>query len=110
LDAKRDWGYAPDYVEAIWIMLQQEKPDDYLIASGESHSVGEFVELAFARAGLNWKDYVIHDPRFIRPAEVDCLVGDASKAAATLGWRPKTSFLELVNLMTDYELHAQGLL
>jgi GDPmannose 4,6-dehydratase len=99
LDARRDWGYAPDYVCAMWYMLQQEKPDDYVIATGESHSVKEFAELAFKEAGLNWEDYVKVDHKFSRPAEVDCLVGDASKAKRILKWNPTVSFKELVRIM-----------
>jgi GDPmannose 4,6-dehydratase len=104
LDAKRDWGFAADYVRAMWLMLQQDQPDDYVIAMGETHSVREFVELAFAHVGLNYKDYVVQDERFMRPAEVDLLVGDASKAQAHLGWQPVTSFEELVRLMVDADL------
>jgi GDPmannose 4,6-dehydratase len=104
LDAKRDWGFAADYVRAMWLMLQQDQPDDYVIAMGETHSVREFVELAFAHAGLNYKDYVVQDERFMRPAEVDLLVGDFSKAQAHLGWQPATSFEELVRLMVDADL------
>src|SRR5690606_35530444 len=104
LDAKRDWGYAGDYVEAMWLMLQQDSPDDYVVATGETHSVREFCELAFDRVGLDWEKYVVVDERFFRPAEVDMLVGDASKARRVLGWEPKTSFEELVNLMVDADL------
>ncbi|MCX7916034.1 MAG: GDP-mannose 4,6-dehydratase, partial [Verrucomicrobiae bacterium] len=104
LDAKRDWGYAPEYVEAMWLMLQQDQPDDYVIATGETHSVREFCEEAFSYAGLDWKQYVEFDPRYLRPAEVDVLVGDASKAHRVLGWRPKTRFKELVRLMVDADL------
>jgi GDPmannose 4,6-dehydratase len=108
LDAKRDWGYAKDYVEAMWLMLQQPAPEDYVIATGETHSVQEFCELAFARAGLNWQEHVVVDERFMRPAEVDLLLGDASKAKRQLGWAPRTSFKDLVYLMTDYDLELQG--
>ena len=101
LDAKRDWGYAPEYVEAMWLMLQQDEPNDYVIASGESHTVREFCELAFQRADLDWEAHVEVDPRYYRPAEVDYLLGDASKAREHLGWEPKTSFEELVALMVD---------
>lgn len=101
LDAKRDWGYAKDYVEAMWLMLQQNTPDDYVIATGETHSVREFLDLAFTYVGLDWHDYVEIDPRYFRPAEVDILLGDASKARRVLGWKPKTSFEELVALMVD---------
>ena len=104
LDSKRDWGYAGDYVEAMWLMLQQDHPDDYVIASGETHSVRELCQIAFDRAGLDWEKHVVIDERFFRPAEVDLLVGDASKARKVLGWRPRTSFKELVNLMVDADL------
>jgi GDPmannose 4,6-dehydratase len=101
LDAKRDWGYAPEYVEAMWRMLQQERPDDYVIATGETHSVREFCEEAFALVGLDWRDYVEFDPRYLRPAEVDALCGDASKAKRILGWEPKVRFKELVRIMVE---------
>jgi GDPmannose 4,6-dehydratase len=101
LDAKRDWGYAKDYVEAMWLMLQQDEPDDYVIATGETHSVREFLELAFEHVGLRTQDHVEVDPRYFRPSEVDLLLGDASKARERLGWRPETSFEELVKLMVD---------
>ncbi len=104
LDAKRDWGYAADYVEAMWMMLQADRPDDYVIATGESHSVREFLEIAAARCGLDWKRYVVTDARYFRPTEVDYLRGDSSKARRLLGWRPKVSFEELVNLMVDHDL------
>jgi GDPmannose 4,6-dehydratase len=104
LDAQRDWGFAGDYVEAMWLMLQQEEPSDYVIATGEPHSVQEFVEAAFGHAGLDWKEHVVTDPAFLRPAEVDHLVGNASKARTELGWQPKTSFRELVELMVDADL------
>ena len=104
LDAKRDWGYAPEYVEAMWLMLQQDEPDDFVIATGESHTVGEFVELAFAHAGLDWKRHVEIDPRYFRPAEVDSLCGDPSKAREQLGWKARTSFEDLVTLMVDGDL------
>ena len=106
LDAKRDWGYAKEYVEAMWLMLQQDKPEDYVIATGETHAVSEFCEEAFHYVGLNWKDYVEIDPRYFRPAEVDLLIGDASKAKRILGWEPKTKFKELVHLMVDADLKA----
>jgi GDPmannose 4,6-dehydratase len=99
LDSKRDWGYAKDYVNAMWLMMQQDKPDDYVIATGESHSVREFVEIAFDEVGLNWEDYVIVDQKFFRPAEVDYLIGDCSKAKRVLGWEPKVKFEELVKMM-----------
>jgi GDPmannose 4,6-dehydratase len=105
LDAQRDWGYAPEYVEAMWLMLQQDQPDDYVIATGETHSVQEFLEEAFSYAGLDWREYVGNDPRYYRPAEVDLLVGDASKARKVLGWQPKTRFKDLVRLMVDADLH-----
>jgi len=111
LDARRDWGYAGDYVEAMWLMLQQEQADDYVISTGETHTVQEFVELAFGRAGLNWRDHVVAmDQQFVRPAEVDLLLGDCSKAQEKLGWRIRTSFEELVNMMVDHdcELIGQG--
>jgi GDPmannose 4,6-dehydratase len=104
LDAKRDWGYAGDYVEAMWMMLQQDEPDDYVVATGETHSVREFCQLAFDRVGLDWEKYVVVDERFFRPAEVDLLVGDASKAREKLGWKPQTTFPELVNLMVDADV------
>lgn len=104
LDARRDWGYAPDYVKAMWPMLQQEKPDDYVIATGESHSVREFAELAFREAGLNWEDYVKVDQKLSRPAEVDCLVGDASKAKKVLKWKPTVTFEELVRVMVRADI------
>lgn len=101
LDAMRDWGFAGDYVEACWLMLQQEKPDDYVVASGQQHSVRDLVELAFRRVGLDWKQYVVVDPKFVRPAEVNTLRGDPSKAQRVLGWKPKVSFTELVHMMVD---------
>ncbi len=109
LDAKRDWGFAGDYVEAMWMMLQHERPDDYVVATGSSHSVREFLELAFDRVGLRWEDHVEIDPRYFRPSEVDHLLGDASKARATLGWAPRTSFEELVMLMVDADLQAESI-
>ncbi|HIK37762.1 MAG: GDP-mannose 4,6-dehydratase [Geminocystis sp.] len=109
LDAKRDWGYAKDYVKAMWLMLQQDEPDDYVIATGETHSVREFLELAFSYVGLNWEDYVEFDPRYLRPTEVDILVGDASKARQKLGWQPTVTFPELVRLMVDADLEAVGI-
>jgi GDPmannose 4,6-dehydratase len=104
LDAERDWGYAKDYVEAMWLMLQQDEPDDYVIATGEAHSVRELVELAFAHVGLDPERHVRIDPSFLRPAEVEHLVGDASKAREQLGWVPRTSFEEMVRLMVDSDL------
>jgi len=104
LDAQRDWGFAGDYVRAMWMMLQQDRADDYVIATGESHSVRELVEVAFAHAGLDWQKYVRMDPRFLRPAEVDHLVGDPSKARAVLGWTPAVDFAGLVRMMVDADL------
>ena len=104
IDAERDWGYAGDYVEAMHLMLRQDEPDDYVIATGEKHSVREFLELAFSHVGLNWQDHVVSDPRFMRPAEVDYLIGDAGKAREKLGWMPRTSFRELVARMVDSDL------
>lgn len=107
LDAKRDWGFAGDYVHAMYLMLQHDTPDDFVIATGETHSVQEFIELAFARVGLNWQDHVVTDPRFLRPAEVDHLIGDATKAREQLKWTPTTTFNELVNMMVDSDLALQ---
>jgi GDPmannose 4,6-dehydratase len=104
LDAKRDWGYTPEYVEAMWRMLQLDRPDDFVIATGETHSVKEFLEAAFAQVGLNWKSYVEVDPRYFRPTEVDYLQGDASKAERVLGWKPKVRFQDLVKLMVDADI------
>jgi GDPmannose 4,6-dehydratase len=106
LDAKRDWGYAPDFVEAMWLMLQADEPADYVVATGEAHSVRDFLELAFHRAGLDWADYVEIDPRYFRPAEVDVLLGDATKARDELGWRAKVRFEELVQIMVDADIAA----
>jgi len=106
LDARRDWGYAGDYVRAMWMMLQQETPDDYVIATGTSHTVREFAERAFARAGLDWEDHVVVDPALYRPAEVETLVGDPSKARRQLGWEPEVSFDELVARMVDADIAA----
>jgi GDPmannose 4,6-dehydratase len=113
LDAKRDWGYAKEYVEAMWLMLQQDTPDDYVIATNETHSVKEFLEVAFDHVGLDWKKHVEIDPRYYRPAEVDLLIGDYSKAKQKLGWEPKTKFVELTKLMVDADVellrrHRQG--
>lgn len=108
LDTRRDWGYAGDYVEAMWLMLQQPQPDDYVVATGETHSVREFAELAFGAAGLDdWEQYIVHDARHLRPAEVDVLTGDASKAKEVLGWEPRVSFEELVQIMVDADLKAE---
>jgi GDPmannose 4,6-dehydratase len=104
LDAERDWGYAKDYVEAMWLMLQQDQPDDYVIATGKSHSVRELVDIAFDHVGLDPGEHVGTDPRYLRPAEVEHLVGDYSKARERLGWEPRTSFEELVRLMVDADL------
>ncbi|HLJ94378.1 MAG TPA: GDP-mannose 4,6-dehydratase [Gemmataceae bacterium] len=106
LDAKRDWGYAKDYVEAIWLMLQQDRPDDYVIATGETHSVRDFLDEAFSYAGLDWRKHVEIDPWYYRPAEVDLLVGDASKARRELSWEPKVKFKDLVRLMVDADVAA----
>ena len=106
LDAKRDWGYAKEYVEGMWRMLQQPEGDDYVLATNETHSVREFCEVAFAHVGLNWQDYVKYDARYERPAEVELLIGDYSKAKAKLGWVPKTTFVELTKLMVDSDLAA----
>jgi GDPmannose 4,6-dehydratase len=108
LEAQRDWGYAPEYVEAMWLMLQQESPDDYVIATGEIHSVRELVETAFAMVGLEWEKYVRIDSRYFRPTEVDQLRGDASKARQVLGWRPRTTFRELVRIMLAADLAEAG--
>jgi GDPmannose 4,6-dehydratase len=108
LDAKRDWGYAKDYVRAMWLMLQQEQPDDYVIATGETHSVREFLELAFNHVNLNWEDYVEFDERYLRPAEVDLLIGDPTKAQQKLGWKPSVTFKELVALMVEADLQVLG--
>jgi len=109
LDAKRDWGFAQEYVAAMWLMLQQKRPEDFVIATGESHSVREFVELAFSLVGLNWKRYVRIDPRYFRPTEVDVLLGDSSKAAKKLGWKPKIKFEDLVKIMLNSDLKKAGL-
>ncbi len=110
LDAKRDWGYAPDYVEAMWLMLQQDAPEDYVVATGESHTVREFLEAAFALVNLKSEDYVRIDPRYYRPTEVDSLLGDAAKARHKLGWAPRTTFGELVRIMVEADLKAEGVL
>src|SRR5512142_2841950 len=106
LEAKRDWGYAKEYVEAMWLMLQQDKPDDYVVATGETHSVREFLEAAFGHAGLDYRRHVEVDQRYLRPAEVDLLIGDASKARKRLGWKPRTTFAELARLMVDADIEA----
>ena len=107
LEARRDWGYAGDYVEAMWLMLQQSRPDDYVIATGETHTVRELCEIAFARVGLRWQEHVVVDPKFVRPAEVDLLQGDASKAKRVLGWQPRVSFRQLVEIMVDADMARQ---
>ncbi len=110
LDAKRDWGYAKDYVEAMWLMLQQDKPEDFVIATGETHSVGDFLDTAFGHVNLDWQQYIEIDPRYYRPSEVDILLGDASKAKQKLGWQPKVHFEELVKMMVDSDLKAEGII
>ena len=109
LDAKRDWGYAKDYVRAMWLMLQQEQPDDYVVATGETYSVREFLEVAFKYVNLDWQDYVKFDPRYLRPAEVDLLIGDSTRTQQKLGWKPSVSFEELVALMVEADLSAIGI-
>jgi GDPmannose 4,6-dehydratase len=108
LEARRDWGYAGDYVQAMWLMLQQDAPDDYVIATGETHSVQELCEVAFGCLDLDWREYVVSDPQFFRPAEVDLLVGNASKASARLGWEPTVNFEQLVQLMVHADMQALG--
>ncbi len=108
LDARRDWGFAGDYVEAMWRMLQLDEPGDYVIASGKTHTITELCEIAFERVGLDWREYVVQDERFYRPAEVDLLIGDPSKARTAIGWEPRTSFAELVHMMVDADLAALG--
>ncbi len=109
LDSKRDWGYAGDYVEAMWLMLQQDEPDDYVIATGETHSIEELVERAFAEVGIDdWRPYVRQDPRFFRPAEVDLLIGDASKARRVLGWQPRVDFPTLISMMVEHDLRTES--
>jgi GDPmannose 4,6-dehydratase len=108
LDSKRDWGYAGDYVRAMWLMLQQDDPDDYVVATGQTHSVEEFVVRAFAAAGIDdWRRYVRQDPKFFRPAEVDLLIGDASKARTELGWEPELGFPDLVDMMVEHDLRLE---
>ena len=109
LEAKRDWGYAPEYVEAMWLMLQQDEPDDFVIGTGETHSVQEFLEESFAYAGLDWHNYVEIDKRYFRPTEVEALLADAAKAKEKLGWEPKVTFKELVRIMVDADMEAAGL-
>ena len=108
LDAKRDWGYAKDYVEAMWLMLQQPEGDDYVVATGETYSVRDFLDEAFRLVGRSWNDYVKLDPRYLRPTEVDLLIGDYSKAKAKLGWSPRTNFKQLVRLMVEEDLKLEG--
>jgi len=109
LDAKRDWGFAGDYVKAMWLMLQQEKPDDFVVATGTTHTVRDLVEAAFTHVGLKWEDYVVQDPAFMRPAEVDLLLGSPEKAKKELGWEPKVSFQELVRMMVEHDLGKYSL-
>jgi GDPmannose 4,6-dehydratase len=108
LDARRDWGYAGDYVLGMWLMLQQPRPDDYVLATGESHSVKEFLEESFSHVRLDWREYVEVDPKYFRPTEVDELVGDASKARRELGWSPKVTFKDLVRMMVDSDMETIG--
>lgn len=108
LDAKRDWGFAGDYVKAMWLMLQQDNPDDFVISTGETHTVQELVEIAFGHVGLNWQDYVVIDPKFVRPAEVDLLLGDCSKAKEKLGWKLEVGFEDLVKMMVESDLKIQS--
>jgi len=109
LDSKRDWGYAKDYVKAMWLMLQQDQPDDYVVATNETHSIREFLDIAFSHVNLDWHDYVEFDPRYLRPAEVDLLIGDSTKARKQLGWSPSVTFEELVHLMVEADLKALGI-
>jgi GDPmannose 4,6-dehydratase len=104
LDARRDWGFAGDYVVAMWLMLQQQTPEDFVVATGETHTVKELIEVAFGHVGLDWEKYVVIDPKFIRPAEVDLLIGDPAKAKRILGWQPEVSFKNLVTMMVDADL------
>ena len=109
LDSKRDWGYSPDYVESMWLMLQQDEPDDYVIATGVAHTIGDFLDIAFQRVGIStWDKYVKQDQRFMRPAEVDVLRGDSSKAHSKLGWKPRTSFEDMVNKMIENDIKLLG--
>jgi GDPmannose 4,6-dehydratase len=109
LDAKRDWGYAGDYVEAMWLMLQQEQPDDYVVATGETHTVREFLDVAFGHLDLDWQQYVKIDPRYFRPTEVDLLIGDPSKAQRQLGWKPTVDFHQLAVMMVEADVEAERL-
>jgi len=106
LEAKRDWGYAPEYVEGMWRILQHDEGDDFILATNETHSIREFLAIAFGRAGLDWKEYVRHDERYERPAEVDLLIGDPAKAKRVLDWEPKVRFRELVEIMVDADIEA----
>src|SRR6185436_14175139 len=108
LDAHRDWGFAGDYVRAMWLMVQQKEADDYVVSTGESHSVKELVEIAFGHVGLDWRDHVVLDPAFLRPAEVDHLIGDPSKAHEQLGWKPTVDFKGLVTMMVDADLERHA--
>ena len=108
LDARRDWGFSPEYVEAMWMMLQQDKPDDYVVSTGQTNSVKEFLEEAFNYAGLNWEDHVRIDPQYFRPTEVENLIGDSSKAKKILGWEPKVTFKDLTRIMVDSDFRAAG--
>ena len=109
LDSKRDWGYAGDYVKAMWLMLQQDEPGDYVVATGETHSIEELVERAFGEVGIdNWRDYVRQDPKFLRPAEVDLLIGDPSKARNVLGWEPEVDFPALIKMMVAHDLQLEA--
>lgn len=107
LDARRDWGFAGDYVEAMWLMLQQKEPEDYVIATGISHSVKDLIKVAFDHVGLDWEEYVVSDPKLFRPAEVDCLLGDPRKAKSILGWQPKVTFEKLIRMMVDADLQIK---
>ena len=109
LNAKRDWGFAPEYIETMWLMLQQEKPDDYVIGIGEAHTVKEFLEETFSYVNLEWEKYVEEDPRYFRPTEVDLLIADASKAKRKLNWQPKIRFKELIKIMVDADMRKIGL-
>jgi GDPmannose 4,6-dehydratase len=109
LDAERDWGYAPEYIEAMWMILQQERPDDFVLGTGESHSVREFLEEAFSYVSLDWRDYIKTDPHYYRPTEVDYLLADPAKAKQMLGWEPKVKFHELIKIMVDADLELIGL-
>ncbi|MBU2599498.1 GDP-mannose 4,6-dehydratase, partial [bacterium] len=110
LEAKRDWGYAPEYVEAMWLMLQQDKPDDYVIGTGQTHSIKEFLQEAFSYVGLNWKDYIEIDMRYFRPTEVEFLHADITKAKEKLKWQPKIGFKDLVKIMVDSDMRLEGLI